>query len=101
MIMLAGAICIAQTPSPGAAQSAADLAKSMQDQWKRCLRHSYETYERRTPSKNSAAELAFQFCATQEETLWIYSSEFGRFAERLRAAEGCCEKGSHRREVSA
>ncbi len=89
MIMLAGAICIAQTPSPGAAQSAADLAKSMQDQWKRCLRHSYETYERRTPSKNSAAELAFQFCATQEETLWIYSSESGvsRSAfEQLKAA---------------
>jgi len=77
MIMVAGAFCITQMPSPGAAQSAADLAKSMQDQWKRCLRNSYETYERRTPNKNSAAELAFQFCATQEETLWIYSSESG------------------------
>lgn len=89
VIVLAGTICMAQIPSPGAAQSASDLVKSTQDQWQRCLRDSYQTYERRTPSKNSAAELAFQFCFTQEEALWAYSSEAGvsrNAFERLKAA---------------
>jgi len=77
MIMLACTVHILQIPALAAAQSAHDLAKSTQDQWKRCLKNSYEGYERRTPSKNSAAEMAFQFCATQEDALWAYSAEAG------------------------
>ena len=89
MVVLACTACIPQMPAPAAAQSAGDMAKSIQDQWKRCLKNSYEGYERRTPSKNSAAEMAFQFCATQEDAIRAYSSEAGvsRSAfEQLKAA---------------
>jgi Zn-dependent alcohol dehydrogenase len=77
MIVLACTACTTQMPNLCVAQSAVDLAKSMQDQWKRCLKDSYQVYERRTPSKSSAAEMAFQFCSTQEDELWVYSSETG------------------------
>jgi hypothetical protein len=77
MTVLAYAFYTAQISAPWVAESAADLAMSMQDQWRRCLKDSYQVYERRTPSKNSAAEMAFQFCSVQEEELWSYSSEAG------------------------
>jgi hypothetical protein len=71
------AVWITQIPDPGIAQSAAELAKSMQVQWMRCLKDAYQVYERRTPTRNSAAEMAFQFCSTEEDEVWTFSSETG------------------------
>lgn len=88
-IALMCGLSIGRIPTPCFAESAADLAKSMQEQWQRCLKDSYQAYERRTPNRNAAAEMALQFCSVQEDALWAYSSEAGvsRSAfEKLRAA---------------
>jgi hypothetical protein len=76
-VMIAGTFCIAPMPDRCVAQSAADLAKSMQEQWIRCLKDAFEVYEKRTPSRNSAADMAMQFCSTEEAELWTFSSETG------------------------
>ena len=77
MIVTACTVYIAHMPNTCAAESPADIAKSMQAQWVRCLKEAYEVYERRTPSRNSAAEMALQFCSTEENELWTFSSESG------------------------
>jgi hypothetical protein len=88
-VALACTVGIAQLPSPGSAQSAADQIKSTQEEWIRCLKDAYPFYARKTPSQNYAADMTFQACSGDEEKLWTFLSETGvsRSAfEKIRAA---------------
>jgi len=88
-VALACTVGIAQLPSPGSAQSAADQIKSTQEEWIRCLKDAYPFYARKTPTQNYAADMTFQACSVDEEKLWTFLSETGvsRSAfEKIRAA---------------
>lgn len=80
---------ITLTAMPGAAELTADLIKSTQEEWVRCLKDAYPFYARKTPSPNYAAEMTFGACSVYEEKLWAFSAETGasRSAfEKLKAA---------------
>jgi hypothetical protein len=83
------AASIAPTAVTGAAESTADLIKSTQEEWVRCLRDAYPFYAKKTPGQNYAAEMTFGACSVYEEKLRTFSSETGvsRSAfEKLKAA---------------
>lgn len=80
---------IALAAAPGATELTADLIKSTQEEWLRCLKDAYPSYARKTPSQNYATEMTFGACSAYEEKLWAFSSETGvsRSAfEKLKAA---------------
>ncbi len=87
------ALFIVAGSAPGAAPAAAELAKSMQEQWKRCLANSFQTYEARTPSKNSAADMALQFCSTQEDAFWADAADAGMSRNAFEQLKAATKKG--------
>ena len=58
-------------------QEAFQLATELQAKWKHCLGESYRITRTQTPNRNAAAEMAFQSCATEENSLHALNAQFG------------------------
>jgi hypothetical protein len=55
-----------------AAPNTTNLTRKLQNHWSECLNQSYRTTIKQTPDKNTAAEMAFQACSSEEQDLASY-----------------------------
>jgi hypothetical protein len=59
-------------PQPAAHADTTGLVRKLQNHWSQCLEQSYRTTIKQTPDKNTAAEMAFQACSSEEQDLASY-----------------------------
>ena len=59
-------------PQPAPHADMTGLVRKLQNHWSQCLEQSYRTTRTRTPDKNTAAEMAFQGCSSEEQDLASY-----------------------------
>jgi len=55
-----------------AAPDTTNLTRKLQNHWSQCLNQSYRTTIKQMADKNTAAEMAFQACSSEEQDLASY-----------------------------